>query len=112
MDIGAILFFFIAGIIAIFSLRPILINIKVGRYLKKYHHAFWAKYIRTPSGIFGMTPFQAIKSLGGLDDPKIAGYEKEWNKAMRQFFLLFLALIIISLLFFFIAFFLYKAKVI
>jgi len=110
MDKGAILFFFLAGIITIFSLRPILINIKVGRYLKKYHHIFWEEYIRTPSGIFGMTPFQAIDSLGGLDDPKIENYKKEWDKAVKQLFLLFLALIIIILLFFFMAFLLYKAK--
>lgn len=98
---------------AIFSLSPVLINFKVAKYLKNYHHDFWIKYTHMGVGsIFGPTPFQAIKRLGGLDDPKIAAYEKEWNKAMRQFFLLFLALIIIFLLFSFVAFLLYKAKVI
>jgi len=112
MATGAIFFFFLAVIIIIFSFRPVLISIKVGRYLKKYHRVFWNEYHRVGvGGVFGPTPFEAIKRLGGLDDPKIETYKKEWDKAVKQLFLFFLALIIVFFFFFFIAFLLYKAKV-
>ena len=96
INTDAIVFYSVAVIIVIFFFRPVLINIKVGRYVKKYHHDLWGKNIHLffgGSGGRGANIFQVIKSVG-IDDTKIEAYKKDWEKALKRFFLATLLIII------------------
>ena len=90
IDPDAIIFYSMAVIITICIFRIVFINIKVGRYIKKYHHDVWEGNIWFSfyggSGAVGSNIFQIIEKIG-INDHKIDDYKKEWEKALKQFFL-------------------------
>jgi hypothetical protein len=112
IDPDAIIAYSFAVIIITFFFRPILITRKVVRYVKKYHNNFYEEHNHLFYGAgFGRAEnvFHVIKRFG-LDDPKIEAYKKEWDKAVKQFCLFFIAMIIIVGVFCCIAV-IYKVKI-
>lgn len=97
MNTDAILFYSIAVILTIFFLNIVFINIKVRKYVKKYHRDFWEKNIHLffGGGRGGPNIFQVIERIG-IKDSKIDDYKKEWKKALKQLFIIVLLVIIFS----------------
>jgi hypothetical protein len=94
MDTDAMLFYSVVAIITTFFLRVVFINIKVRRYIRKYHRNFWEENIHLffGGGKAGPNIFQITKSI---DDPKIKYYKKKWNNALKQLFLVVLLVTIL-----------------
>ena len=100
-DIGEIFFYSIVATIIIFFFRIVFINIKIRRYIKKYHRDFWDNNIHLfwGGGKGGPNIFQLVKRL---NDPKIGEYKREWDKALKQLFLVtvIIILLVIVLIYF------------
>jgi len=99
MNTDAILFYSIVVMITTFCFRLVFINIKVRRYIKKYHHDVWEGNIWFSfyggSGAVGPNIFQVIERIG-LNDPKIEDYKKEWEKVLKQLLLVVLLAAILA----------------
>jgi hypothetical protein len=68
-------------------LRPVFIDTKARRYIKKFHHAFYINNIEMfwGSSISGGNNIDVYTKE--LNDEILVGYKTEWHKAIRHLFI-------------------------
>lgn len=102
MDKLEILLFIIIAILVIFLLRLPVIDLKVRRYVKKYHRDYWEANISSFLVGGRISVFQIVEKL---HDPKISEYRKNFDSALKHLiiavvcmFMLIIVLVILKMI--------------